>query len=100
MDAIALSQNGVSVWLSDERWQRIVIRHADLDGKQSEVLAAISDPARILAGDGGELLALRQLEVEKWLFVAYRELVDDGFIITAYPTRRLNSLNRRQQLWP
>lgn len=100
MDAITLSRNGILVRLSDERWQHIVVRHADLDGKQTEVLTAISSPARILAGDEGELLALQELEPGKWLVVAYRELIDDGFIITAYPTRRLNSLNRRQQLWP
>ena len=100
MDVIALSRNGVSIRLSDERWQHIVMRHSDLDGKQLEVLAAISSPARIISGDEGELLAPRELELGKWLVVAYRELVDDGFIITAYSTRRLNSLNRRQQLWP
>lgn len=100
MDAIALSQNGILIRLPDERWEHIVKRHADLSGKQSEVLTTISNPTRILAGDRGELLALRELEPGKWLVVAYQEFVDDGFIITAYTTRRLSSLNRRQQLWP
>jgi hypothetical protein len=35
----------------------------------------------------------------KYLIVVYRELLDDGFIITAYLTRRLRSLTKREQLW-
>ena len=80
MNAIALSRNGVPIRLSDERWQHIVMRHSDLDGKQLEVLAAISSPVRIISGDADELLTLLELEPGKWLVVVYRELVDDGFI--------------------
>ncbi len=100
MDAIALSKNGIPIRLPEERWEHILQRHQDLATIQSEVLVTVSNPARILTGDEGELLAIRELEPEKWLVVVYRELIEDGFIITAYPTRRLSSLNRRQQLWP
>lgn len=100
MNAIALSQNGILIRLPDERWAHITKRHEDLKNKQLEVLATISNPTRILSGDEGELLALKELEPGKWLVVAYRELIDDGFIITAYPTRKLSFLKRRQQLWP
>ena len=34
------------------------------------------------------------------MVVVYRELLNDGFIITAYLTRRLRSLAKRKQLWP
>jgi hypothetical protein len=44
-------------------------------------------------------MALRELEPERWLVVVYREEQGDGFVITAFPTRRINSLNRRQQRW-
>jgi hypothetical protein len=30
----------------------------------------------------------------------YRELQEDGFIVTAFLTRRIRSLDRRGQLWP
>ncbi|MGQ4649238.1 hypothetical protein [Lyngbya aestuarii] len=43
---------------------------------------------------------MRELKPGRWLVVVYREENDDGFVITAFPTRRINSLNRRQQLWP
>ena len=34
------------------------------------------------------------------MVVVYRELKDDGFIITAFVTRRVRSLAKRKQLWP
>ena len=63
-------------------------------------MSAIGDPVRIVAGGEGEMLALRELELGKFLVVVYRELVGDGFVITAFVTRRLRSLERRKQLWP
>ena len=63
-------------------------------------MSAIADPLRIVAGGEGELLALRELELGKFLVVVYREFVVDGFVITAFLTRRLRSIERRKQLWP
>jgi hypothetical protein len=63
-------------------------------------LEVVAAPERIHAGAMRELLALREIEPGKFLVVVYREVVEDGFIITAFLTRCLNSLNRRQQLWP
>lgn len=74
--------------------------HRELDGLQLAVLDAVSDPERVLAGGAGELLAVKPHEPGKWLVVVYREADDDGFVITAFLTRRFRSLDRRQQLWP
>ena len=52
------------------------------------------------AGFTGELMALKKQLDGKILAVVYREEVGDGFIITAFLTRRETSLNRRKQLWP
>lgn len=54
---------------------------------------------QIVLGDA-ELLAVREIEAGKYLVVVYRELNNDGFIITAFVTRRAKSLHRRKQLWP
>ena len=48
----------------------------------------------------GDLLAVRELEPGKHLVVVYREGEADGFIITAFMTRRLRQLERRRQVWP
>jgi hypothetical protein len=60
----------------------------------------VSHPDRVLLGGDGELIAVREVELGKHLVVVYREQTDDGFIITAFLTRRIRSLEKRRQLWP
>ena len=100
MTSTATSKNGIPIRLTDERWSHIVEEHTELIESRTEVLTTIEDPIRIVAGGAGELLAIRNLELGKLLVVVYRELVSDGFVITAFLTRRLRSLERRKQLWP
>ncbi len=100
MDAIALSRNGISIRLSDGRWQHILTEHPELIDSKTEVLEVVSNPKYIFEGNNGELLTVREIHLGKWLVVAYRELIEDGFIITAFFTRRRQYLNRRRQLWP
>ena len=84
---VVLSKNGVPIRLTDERWVHIMTEHREVFDLRQAVLAAIVEPQRILAGGAGELLAVREIEVGKWLVVVYRELHTDGFIITAFLTR-------------
>ena len=94
------SKGGVLVRLTEERWSHIIDEHGELSGLRAELLRTVSDPEKILAGNEGALLALRTVEPEKWLVVVYREIEEDGFIITAFLTRKIRSLDRRKQLWP
>ena len=94
------SRNGIAIRLTDERWSHITEEHAELAGYRREVLEAIAEPERILSGGTGELLSLKKQKDGKLLVVVYRESSDDGFVITAFLTRREASLNRRKQLWP
>lgn len=87
-----VSKNGVPIRLTDERWAHIAEEHAELADLRSAVLETVSQPERILLGGDGEHLAVREMET--------RERADDGFIITAFVTRRLRSLSKRRQLWP
>ncbi len=96
----AISKTGKPIRLTDERWVHITEEHAELAGYRLEVLETIADPERIIAGHGGELLATRTQQDGKMLVVVYRELSDDGFVIAAFITRRVASLNRRTQVWP
>jgi hypothetical protein len=97
---VVRSRNGVPVRLTDERWAHIAEEHCELAGLRSDVLEAIAFPERILEGGRGERLAVREVEPGKAMVVVYRELADDGFVITAFLTRRLVSLERRRQVWP
>ena len=63
-----------------------------------ETLETVVNPSKILEGGDGELLAVREIEKNKFLIVVYRELIGDGFIITAFLTRREQYLNRRTQV--
>lgn len=100
MTDTALSKNGVPIRLTDERWAHITDEHCELAGLRLEALEAITDPVRIVEGADGELLAVRELELGKYIIVVYRELAGDGFVITAFLTRRMRSLERRKQIWP
>jgi ureidoglycolate hydrolase len=64
------------------------------------VLETVGQPERILLGGDGEQLAIHEMEEGKYLVVVYREGIEDGFIITAFVTRRARSLEKRRQVWP
>ena len=64
------------------------------------MLETIAAPDSVLAGGSGELLALKEIGSGKHIVVVYRESSSDGFIITAFMTRRIMALQRRRQLWP
>ena len=100
MSDLAISRNGVRIRLTDERWSHIVEEHRELAGLRLEVLETISNPVRVVEGGEGQLLAVRELELGKYMVVVYREVSSDGFVITAFLTSRIRRLEKRKQLWP
>ena len=78
----------------------ITEEHGELAGLRLEVVETVANPTEIFAGNRGELLAVREVEPGKYLVGVYREFQQDGFIITAFLTRKAHTLRRRQQLWP
>jgi hypothetical protein len=100
-DEIAISRHGVPIRLTDERWLHIIEEHAELADQRQEVLLTVSQAERVIRGTGGELLAARTIVPGKAFVAVYRETdSNDGFIITAFVTRRLKSLDQREQIWP
>jgi hypothetical protein len=97
---LVISRNGIPIRLTDERWSHIIEEHVELAGMRRDVLEVVSEPERILQGNHGALMAVHEMVAGKFLVVVYTELGDDGFIITAFLTRRVSSLNRRKQVWP
>ena len=66
-----------------------------------EVLEAIERPSAVYGWNGGELLAARELDPGKYLIAIYREVTpEDGFVITAFLTRRYEQIQKRRRLWP
>ena len=95
----ATSKQGVPIRLTAERWAHIVEEHAELAGMRQAVLTTVDEPEKIFLGHAGERLALREMETGKYLVVVYREMETDGFVITAFLTRRIRVLERREQIW-
>ena len=95
------SKNGVSVRLSEERWLHITEEHSEMAGYYFEILETVESPEVIYRGATGECIALREIEKDKCIIAIYRELSKkDGFIITAFLTRKKQQFERRIKLWP
>lgn len=100
MDAVR-SKNNVSIRLPEARWFHITEEHSEMAGYYFEVLETVEEPEAIYQGKGGECLAVREVEKDKYMVVVYRELNKaDGFVITAFLTRRRSQLEGRHKLWP
>lgn len=96
----ARSVNGVTIRLPAERWIHVTEEHAEMAGYLHEVLETIEKPAAIFEGNTGELLAAREIETGKYLVAVYREVnAEDGFVITAFLTKRWKQLERRRKIW-
>ncbi len=95
---IAYSVNGVPIRLTEEGWEHIVSNKPYLESYDEQVLDAIERPTWILRGYAGALVAVLTLGRQSYLHVVYREISrDDGFIITAFISRKVN---RRAIIWP
>ena len=96
----AKSVNEVTIRLPAERWVHISEEHAEMAGYLYDVLETIEQPLIIFEGNAGELIAAREITAGKYLLVIYREVNDeDGFVITAFLTRRWKQVERRKKLW-
>ena len=81
----AISVYGVPIRLTEERWEHILEGHAEFSyGDHPMILEAIENPAYILRGRRGSLIAVAVLGRKAYLHVFYREVSgQDGFVITA-----------------
>jgi hypothetical protein len=94
---VAVSVEGVPICLTHERWFHIVENHDDVAGYYDEVLETIENPDLVLRGYRGTLIDVRRYGRRRYFMVVYRQVsADDGFIITAYFTSKLD---RRSIVW-
>lgn len=93
----ARSINGVTIRLTDERWEHVLDVRPFMNGYEEDVLDTVENPELILRAAGGVLVAVASFGRRGFLHALYRELSrTDGFIITAYFK---DSYNRRQVIW-
>jgi hypothetical protein len=102
----AVSREGKRVRLTATVWRKIDRSHPELASDENhldDIRTTVEDPDYVIEGWAGELLALRRCETApggpKQLCVVYREMDDDGFIITAFFLSRYERLLRRTVRW-
>ncbi|MGB2841242.1 MAG: PBECR2 nuclease fold domain-containing protein [Halobacteriota archaeon] len=94
------SKNNVPIRLTEERWIHITEEHSEMAGYYFEVLETVEKPEAIYEGKTGECIAVRETEKGKYIVVIYRESSkEEGFMITAFLTRRRRQLERRRKIW-
>jgi hypothetical protein len=98
MIGTAVSKNGVPIRLTEERWFHIVENHDEVAGLSDEILLTVEDPDFIVKWWVDELLAVKKIN-DKHLVVVYKELENNGFIITAFITKKVDKLLRRGVVW-
>jgi hypothetical protein len=95
---VVYSINGVPIRLTEERWSHIVENKPHMRAYYDQVLAAVEKPTWVLRGYAGALIAVLSLGRRQLLNVVYREISrKDGFIITAFISRKIN---KRNLIWP
>ncbi len=94
---VALSVEGVPIHFPLERWFHIVANHDDLASYYEEILETVESPDIVLRSYGGSFAAMRGYGRKQYLAVIYKQTsANDGFIITAYFT---NKINRKKAIW-
>jgi len=101
MTNITYSVNNVPIRLTDEKWIHVVENHDDMAGYYFDVLEAVANPTWVFKGDEDELWAVKLISERKVMLVIYRELKEqnDGFIITAFFTTKIQKLLKRRIIW-
>jgi hypothetical protein len=99
---IVKSTGGVPIRLTAERLRHIERGHPEMVGQEERILEVVLSPELVQEGDSGTLIALKHYPksplTEKYCAVVYRELSeDDGFVVTAYFTRKPSE--KRKTVW-
>jgi len=99
----ALSKTGKKIRLSDERWSHITESHDYMAGNKDMVFETLEEPDAIVNGDDGALIAVKHyLKTsigEKNMVVVYKDIKDNGFVITAFMTSKLDRIMRKGIIW-
>jgi hypothetical protein len=99
----AISKNNLFIRLTDERIGHILKNHPEIKDCISWITVTVENPDFIIAGDYGELIAVKKYDKtpvtsDKYLTVVYKETGKfDDFILTAYFSRGYN--HKRRLVW-
>ena len=84
--------SGRKIHLSKERWNHIVTEHPQLSDKIDEIKEVIKNPLTVRRSKYDEEVRFHYRfykKLSKYLMVSVKYLNGDGFIITAFYTKKL-----------
>ena len=97
---IAYSVGRVPIRLTEERWFHITEGHPEIAGYYYNVLECIECPEVVYKGSENECIAVLKVDENKYLAAVYKEINGiDGFVITAFLTKRVRQFERREKIW-
>ncbi len=87
---------GFTVRTFEEYWQRLIIKHPDIEELEELIQLALAAPDEIRRSSRDAEVLLRVRREERWVVVVARHLNGDGFLITAYQT---NAIKEGKAVW-
>jgi hypothetical protein len=89
---------GFVVRTSANYWQRLVVKHPDLEELEELVQQALSSPDEIRRSsrDPEVFLFYQMRREQRWVVAVARRLNGDGFLITAYQT---DAIKEGETIW-
>ena len=93
-----LTPLGFRVRTSDEYWQKLILKHPDIEGVELEIKQALIEPdeVRRSSQDSDVFLFYRIMKRKRWAVAVARQLNGDGFLITAYQT---DAVKEGESVW-
>jgi hypothetical protein len=87
-----------TVRTSESYWQKLLVKHPDIEDLEEFVQQALASPDEIRRSsrDAGVLLFYRLRQEKRWVVAVVRRLNGDGFLITAYQT---DAIKEGETIW-
>lgn len=103
MIGTVVSKNGKEIRLTAERWSHIVESHDYMAGNQDMVFETLEGPDMIISGGKGEFIAIKYYNKtsisEKYVIVIYKEMENEGFVITSFMTSKPEKIIKKGVIW-
>jgi hypothetical protein len=93
-----LTPLGFTVRTTESYWQRLIVKHPDIEELEELVQQALAAPDEIRQSsrDAGVLLFYLSRREKRWVVAVARRLNGNGFLITAYQT---NAIKEGETVW-
>lgn len=97
MDIVEIrTKDGKTIYLRDKQWKHIKQRHPEIANRLNEIEEAVRSPTAVIRYSDTTTKFYKFIKKEKkYMMVAVRLLNDKGYIVTAYPTKKI----QRDKLW-